>query len=131
MSGDDDQGSGAAGGAVSATEQLIEMFVDLRQKGRPVFRELHGVAHGRLEMDPNRLTDLRVGVFARDALPTWVRFSSDAGPQRTGPALNPRARGEGVRGPWRERPGRTRRRRGLYIPEIIMSLSGRRPGDVP
>ena len=79
MSGDDDQGSGAAADAASPTAQLIEMFADPRQKGRPVFRKLHGVAHGRLKMDPNRPTDLRVGVFAHDALPIWVRFSSDAG----------------------------------------------------
>jgi hypothetical protein len=66
------------------------MFVDIVQQGRiqrgqrpaerPVFRKLHGVAHGRLEMLTDRPQDLRAGVFAHDTLPAWVRFSSDAAP---------------------------------------------------
>ena len=45
------------------TERLVEMFVGIAQQKRiklgqkpaerPVFRKLHGVAHGRLEMLPN------------------------------------------------------------------------------
>lgn len=72
------------------TGHLVEMFVDIVQRGRidrgqrpaerPVFRKVHGIAHGRLEMLADRPRDLRVGVFAHDSLPAWVRFSSDVGP---------------------------------------------------
>jgi len=47
---------------------------------RPVFRKLHGVAHGELRMLPNVPADLKVGVFSHDRLTTWVRFSSDTAP---------------------------------------------------
>ena len=72
------------------TAGLIEMFVGLVQEGqikrgqrpaeRPVFRKLHGTAHGRLEMCAEAPDDLRVGIFAYDALDVWMRFSSDAAP---------------------------------------------------
>lgn len=80
----------ASGCETHSTERLIEMFVDIVQRGRiqrgqrpaqrPVFRKLHGVAHARLEMLPDRPRDLRVGVFVHDSLPAWVRFSSDSAP---------------------------------------------------
>ncbi|MGO4713518.1 LodA/GoxA family CTQ-dependent oxidase [Bradyrhizobium sp. 2TAF24] len=70
--------------------RLIEMFVDIAQKKRirlgqtpaerPVFRKLHGTAHGRLEMAKNIPADLKVGVFAHDSLVAWMRFSSDTSP---------------------------------------------------
>ena len=70
--------------------RLIEMFVDIAQKKRirlgqtpaerPVFRKLHGVAHGRLEMVTDIPADLKVGVFAHDSLTAWMRFSSDTSP---------------------------------------------------
>jgi L-Lysine epsilon oxidase N-terminal/L-lysine epsilon oxidase C-terminal domain len=72
------------------TERLIETFVSIVQQGRiklgqrpaerPVFRKLHGVAHGRLEMLPNLPAALKVGVFAKQTLTAWVRFSSDTLP---------------------------------------------------
>ena len=76
--------------ATNATQQLDEMFIAMGQMKRialgqtpaerAVFRKLHGAAQGRLVMDPNRPECLRVGVFAKDELPAWVRFSSDTGP---------------------------------------------------
>ena len=73
-----------------ATARLTEMFVDIGQQGRirlgqwpaqrAVFRKTHGVASGRLEMEKNIPADLKVGVFARDRLDAWVRFSSDTTP---------------------------------------------------
>ncbi len=76
--------------ANAPTERLVEMFVDIVQRQRirlgqtpaerPVFRKLHGVAHGRLEMMADAPAELRVGVFAQTSLPAWVRFSSDTSP---------------------------------------------------
>ncbi|MDO8629889.1 MAG: LodA/GoxA family CTQ-dependent oxidase, partial [Phycisphaerales bacterium] len=73
-----------------STERLVELFVDLVQKQRiaagqrpaerPVFRKLHGAAHGRLEVRPDLPADRRVGVFAHPVLQAWVRFSSDTSP---------------------------------------------------
>lgn len=72
------------------TERLIEMFVGIAQKKRialgqkpaerPVFRKLHGTAHGRQVMPKDIPADLKVGVFARDELTAWMRFSSDTSP---------------------------------------------------
>jgi L-Lysine epsilon oxidase N-terminal/L-lysine epsilon oxidase C-terminal domain len=72
------------------TAGLIEMFVRLVQEGRikrgqrpaerPVFRKIHGTAHGRLEICADAPDDLRVGVFTHDVLDVWMRFSSDAAP---------------------------------------------------
>ncbi len=73
-----------------ATERLIEMFVGISQQKRiklgqkpaerPVFRKLHGAAHGHLEMLADIPDDLKVGVFAHTRLAAWVRFSSDTSP---------------------------------------------------
>ncbi|MCK9796572.1 LodA/GoxA family CTQ-dependent oxidase [Pseudomonas sp. MAFF 302030] len=73
-----------------APERLTEMFVDIVQKKRidlgqhpaerAVFRKLHGVAHGRLEMCKDIPDELKVGVFAHQSLQAWVRFSSDTTP---------------------------------------------------
>src|SRR5882724_9245294 len=72
-------------------ECLKELFVDYAQgralaagrtpATRPVFLRLHGVAYGRLEINPQLPHELRVGVFAQQtAYPVWVRFSSDVQP---------------------------------------------------
>jgi hypothetical protein len=50
-----------------------------------VFRKLHGVAHGRLEIAKDIPADLKVGVFAHKSLTAWMRLSSDTSP--TSPAL--------------------------------------------
>ena len=61
------QGTGMAAGRDPAT--------------RPVFLRLHGVAHGRLLINPDLPRELRVGVFAQSPeYPVWVRFSSDLQP---------------------------------------------------
>jgi hypothetical protein len=70
------------------TEGLTEMFVRRVQQGRidrgqrpadrPVFRKVHGVAHGRLEVLADVPDDLRYGVFTYERLTAWIRFSSDA-----------------------------------------------------
>jgi hypothetical protein len=72
------------------SERLLEMFVRMVQEKRirlgqtpaerPVFRKLHGVAHGELRMLPDIPADLKIGVFAHKRLPAWVRFSSDTSP---------------------------------------------------
>ena len=72
------------------TRRLDEMFVAIvqarrlalgqRPAERAVFRKLHGVAQGRLEMLPNLPPALKVGVFAKQSLPAWIRFSSDTTP---------------------------------------------------
>src|SRR5262245_33624167 len=69
---------------------LTTLFVELVQKRRiaggqdparrPVFLKPHGVARGRFEVEKGLPPELRVGVFALDALPAWVRFSSDTVP---------------------------------------------------
>jgi hypothetical protein len=76
--------------AESATRRLVEMFVEIAQgkrtrnnpppAQRAVFRKLHGVAHGRLERNPNVPEAWRVGIFAHERLEAWLRFSSDAAP---------------------------------------------------
>ena len=76
--------------ANAPVDRLIEMFVGIAQQRRiklgqkpaerPVFRKLHGVAHARLDMLPNIPPSLRVGVFAKESLSAWVRFSSDTAP---------------------------------------------------
>lgn len=71
--------------------KLKQMFVDIVQTRRitqgqtparrPVFLKPHGVACARFEIRPDLPKDLRVGVFAlKEALPAWVRFSSDTIP---------------------------------------------------
>ncbi len=79
-----------------STERLVEMFVRMGQESRirlgqtpaerSVFRKLHGVAHGRFEVQPGLAPGLRVGLFAHDTLEAWVRFSSDTAPSM--PDLN-------------------------------------------
>ncbi len=76
--------------ANAPTERLVEMFVGIAQQRRiklgqkpaerPVFRKLHGVSYGRLEMLPDIPPDLKIGVFAHSSLVAWVRFSSDTSP---------------------------------------------------
>ncbi|MBN1208782.1 MAG: LodA/GoxA family CTQ-dependent oxidase [Myxococcaceae bacterium] len=70
--------------------KLKQMFVDVLQTRRirlgqsparrPVFLKPHGVAHGRFEIRPDLPAELRVGIFALQSLPAWVRFSSDTQP---------------------------------------------------
>jgi hypothetical protein len=82
--------SGLLDCAGDPTTGLIEMLVGLVQEGRikrgqrpaerPVFRKLHGAAHGRLKLCAEAPDELRVGVFAHDVLDVWMRFSSDAAP---------------------------------------------------
>ncbi|GEO37876.1 hypothetical protein SAE02_20240 [Skermanella aerolata] len=77
--------------ADDATGRLDQMFIAMGQMKRialgqtpaerAVFRKLHGAAHGRLEMRKDRPEALKeIGVFAKDVLPAWVRFSSDTTP---------------------------------------------------
>lgn len=71
-------------------DKLQHMFVDVVQRRRiqqgqmpakrPVFTKPHGVASGRFEVRPDLPDELRVGVFALQRVPAWVRFSSDAQP---------------------------------------------------
>src|ERR1700736_6185082 len=44
---------------------------------RPVFRRVHGGAHGTFTIRPSAKADFGIGIFAHDVLPAWVRFSSD------------------------------------------------------
>jgi len=46
---------------------------------RAVFQQYHGTAHGTFSVLPNLAPELRVGVFAHEAFPVWVRFSADPG----------------------------------------------------
>jgi hypothetical protein len=72
------------------TERLTEMFVDISERKRialgqtpaerPVFRKVHGVAHGWLERTKNIPEDLKIGVFSHERLLAWTRFSSDTTP---------------------------------------------------
>ena len=69
---------------------LTEMFVTMVQGGRiakgqcpvmrPVFLKPHGVAHGVFRIRPDLAANLKVGLFAGDEYPAWVRFSSDTLP---------------------------------------------------
>jgi hypothetical protein len=71
-------------------EHTRHLFVDVAQARaiasgrrparRAVFRKLHGVVHGQLELDPERPAWTRQGLFARDAFDCWGRFSSDVPP---------------------------------------------------
>lgn len=72
-------------------EGLKKMFVDYAQgrkiaagevpAQRPVFRRMHGVAHGTFVVRHDLPQALRVGVFAQKGeYPVWVRFSSDVQP---------------------------------------------------
>jgi hypothetical protein len=71
-------------------EHTRHLFVDVAQARaiasgrrparRAVFRKLHGVVHGRLELDHDRPDWTRQGLFERDAFPCWGRFSSDVPP---------------------------------------------------
>lgn len=66
---------------------LKTMFVDMVQARRissgqnpakrPVFLRLHGAVSGALVVRPDLPADLRIGIFARNSFPVWVRFSSD------------------------------------------------------
>jgi L-Lysine epsilon oxidase N-terminal/L-lysine epsilon oxidase C-terminal domain len=79
--------------ATGSTQRLDEMFVGLVQADRlalgqspaerVVFRKLHGVAHGTLEMRSDLPELMKVGVFAYKSLPAWIRFSSDTSPTST------------------------------------------------
>jgi hypothetical protein len=70
-------------------ECIAKMFVDMTQirrieagqcpARRPVFLRLHGVIHGRFEIDPKLPKDLKQGIFGqKDSYEAWVRYSSDA-----------------------------------------------------
>jgi hypothetical protein len=69
---------------------LVQMFVQMVQEGRikkgqcpalrPVFLKAHGVARGVFRVHPDLPGDLRVGIFAGEEFPAWVRFSSDTLP---------------------------------------------------
>lgn len=72
-------------------EGLKKLFVDYFQgrqiatgevpAQRPVFRRMHGVAHGTFVVRADLPQELRVGVFAQKSeYPVWVRFSSDVQP---------------------------------------------------
>ncbi len=71
---------------------LKTMFVDMVQAGRikvgqdpverPVFLKPHGVARGTFRVVADLPKELRVGVFAGESYPTWVRFSSDTVPSQ-------------------------------------------------
>ncbi|HEY0075146.1 MAG TPA: LodA/GoxA family CTQ-dependent oxidase [Abditibacteriaceae bacterium] len=85
-----DQSAGCWACGEDPAGKLKQMFVDIVQTRRiqqgqspamrPVFRKVHGVAYGHLEMQSDLPDELRVGVFALQKLPAWVRFSSDASP---------------------------------------------------
>ncbi|HEX6037323.1 LodA/GoxA family CTQ-dependent oxidase [Longimicrobium sp.] len=77
--------------AANPVEGIKQMFVDQFQGSqiatgevpatRPVFRRVHGVAHGTFVVRPDLPEALRVGVFGqRSEYPMWVRFSSDLQP---------------------------------------------------
>lgn len=77
--------------ATDPAEGVKQMFVDIFQAGqieagevpaeRPVFRRMHGVAHGTFVVRPDLPEELRVGVFGqRSEYRAWVRFSSDVQP---------------------------------------------------
>ncbi|MCR9257076.1 MAG: LodA/GoxA family CTQ-dependent oxidase [Alphaproteobacteria bacterium] len=68
------------------------MFVNQVQEGRiqagqcpamrPVFLKPHGVAKGTFKVRPDLPDDMKVGLFAGDEYPAWIRFSSDTLPSR-------------------------------------------------
>jgi hypothetical protein len=71
-------------------EHTRHLFIDVAQGGeisrggrparRAVFRKTHGVASGRMLLDPSRPDDFRVGIFAHERYDLWLRFSSDVAP---------------------------------------------------
>ncbi|SBS32797.1 L-lysine 6-oxidase [Marinomonas spartinae] len=72
------------------TESLVNMFVEMIQKGRiekgqcpalrPVFLKPHGVAKGRFIVNKDLPEELKIGLFAGTEYPLWARFSSDTLP---------------------------------------------------
>lgn len=82
-----DAGCDCSTDAVACLEHL---FVDVTQKTRmlagqcpvrrAVFLKQHGCAYGELVVRPDIPDDLRVGVFAGERYPVWMRFSSDVPP---------------------------------------------------
>jgi hypothetical protein len=77
--------------AANPIEGVKQLFVDQFQGSqiatgevpatRPVFRRVHGVAHGTFVVRPDLPPELRVGVLAQKSeYPAWVRFSSDVQP---------------------------------------------------
>src|SRR5690606_7549073 len=71
-------------------QSLTTMFVDMVQKGRinagqcpamrPVFLKPHGIAHGVFRLKKDIPPWARVGLFAGEEYPLWIRFSSDTLP---------------------------------------------------
>lgn len=71
-------------------EETRRLFVDVLQKSRiaagqrpalrPVFLKPHGVARGRLSLNPDIPDRFRHGILAARELRAWVRFSSDTVP---------------------------------------------------
>lgn len=71
-------------------EHTRHLFVDVAQARaiasgrrparRAVFRKLHGVVHGQLDLDAKRPAWSRNGLFALDSFTCWGRFSSDVAP---------------------------------------------------
>lgn len=82
-----DHGVDCAGDPIAS---LVEMFVGIVERGRiaagqcpalrPVFLKPHGVVNGVFRVRPDLPPELRVGVFAGQEYPAWVRFSSDTLP---------------------------------------------------
>lgn len=74
----------------NATERLKQMFVDLVQKPRiekqpgkarrAVFRKQHGIAYGRLIINPDIDPAFKHGIFAGTSYECVARFSSDTAP---------------------------------------------------
>jgi hypothetical protein len=72
-------------------EETRRLFVDVAQQGiiaagvkpapRPVFRKLHGIAHGSLRLHSDLPDRFRHGLLAQSSYAAWVRFSSDTRPQ--------------------------------------------------
>jgi hypothetical protein len=80
-----------SGCAASFREETRRLFVDVVQRGiiaagvkpapRPVFRKLHGIAHGSLQLHSDLPDRFRHGLLAQSSYAAWVRFSSDTRPQ--------------------------------------------------
>jgi hypothetical protein len=78
--------------AADPVASLKTMFVDMVMGRRiaagqdpvlrPVFVKPHGVAGATFTILPDLRPDLRVGVFAGETYPAWVRFSSDTVPSQ-------------------------------------------------
>lgn len=75
---------------VDPIQGLKQLFVDRIMNNRiatgqcpvkrPVFLKPHGCVHGMFQVNPHLPESLRVGLFAQDRLPAWIRFSSDTLP---------------------------------------------------